>query len=151
MLAFGPMIAAGLWFRLTGAAVADGRAIPHVHIGIPLYPAAHSLIVFLLVFTIATVLARRVVFAMLGWLLHILIDIPTHSLRYYATRFLWPIWDFRIDGIAWWRPWFWVTTYVVLVAAYSLMWEKGWLARARSAPQATAASTAMGEGAAVPK
>jgi hypothetical protein len=41
---------------------------------------------------------------MLGWLLHIAIDIPTHSFRYYATRFLWPVSDFRIDGIAWRTP-----------------------------------------------
>jgi len=151
VLAFGPMMAAGLWFRLAGAPVADGRAIPHVHIGVPLYPAAHSLIVFLLVFTITTLLARRIVFAMLGWLLHILIDIPTHSLRYYATRFLWPLTDFRVDGIAWWTLWFWVATYGALAAVYCLMWKKGWLARERLAPQATAASTAVGEDTAIPK
>jgi hypothetical protein len=74
---------------------------PPVHIGLPLYPAGHSLIVFLLVFGLTSILARRVVFEMLGWLLHILIDMPTHSLSYYATRFLWPISDYRVDGIAW--------------------------------------------------
>jgi hypothetical protein len=42
--------------------------------------AGRSLIVFLFVFGIASILARRVVFEMFGWLLHVLIDIPTHSL-----------------------------------------------------------------------
>ena len=100
VLAFGPSFAVGLWLRLAGnpnSGSPDGHIWPHAHIGIPLYPAAHSLVVFLLVFALAMILARRVVFGMLGWLLHIVIDIPTHSLRFYATRFLWPVSDYRVD------------------------------------------------------
>jgi hypothetical protein len=126
-MAFGPSFAAGLWLRLAGNPNSDsahGNVLPHVHIGLPLYPAAHSLIVFLLAFALAAILARRVVFAMLGWLLHIVIDVPTHSLRYYATRFLWPVSDYRIDGIAWWTPWFWVATYGALGAVFFLLWRR---------------------------
>ena len=95
------MVAAGLWLRLAGGTGSvDGHGLRHVHIDLPLYPAGHSLMVFLVVFGTATILARRIVFEMLGWLMHILIDIPTHSFSYYATRFLWPISDYRIDGIA---------------------------------------------------
>ncbi len=78
-------------------------------------------------FGLVSILARRIVFEMLGWLLHILIDIPTHSLRYYSTRFLWPVSEFRIDGIAWWTPWLWAATYAALVAVYVLMWRRGLL------------------------
>jgi hypothetical protein len=127
VLAFGPSVAVGLWLRLAEAPHAG-----HVHLGLPLYPAGHSLLVFLAAFGLVSLLARRPVLSMLGWLLHIVIDIPTHSLSYYATRFLWPLSDFRIDGIAWWVPWFWVATYVALAAVYFLMWRKGWLSRARS-------------------
>ena len=70
-----------------------------------------------------TILARRVVLAMLGWLLHIVIDVPTHSLRYYVTEFLWPVSDYRIDGIAWWTPWFWAATYGALGAVFFLLWR----------------------------
>jgi hypothetical protein len=38
-----------------------------------------------------------------GWLLHILIDIPTHLIGHFATPFLWPISNFKINGIAYWR------------------------------------------------
>jgi len=100
---------------------------PPVHIGLPLYPAGHSLLVFLVVFGIATILARRIVFEMLGWLLHILIDIPTHSFSYYATTFLWPVSDYRVDGIAWWTPWFWTTTYGALGVVYFWLWKRGWM------------------------
>ncbi len=134
VLAFGPLVAVGLWLRLVSSGnsgSAEGHILPHIHVGLPLYPAGHSLIVFLLVFGLVSVLARRIVYAMLGWLLHILIDIPTHSLSYYATRFLWPISDFRIDGIAWWTPWFWVATYGALAIVYFLLWKKGWIPLAR--------------------
>jgi hypothetical protein len=127
VLAFGPSVAAGLWLWFAGgpnSAPGDGHILPHVHIGLPLYPAGHSLLVFLLVFGIAAILARRIVIEMLGWLLHILIDIPTHSFSYYATRFLWPVADFRIDGIAWWTPWFWAATYAALVVVYFRLWMK---------------------------
>ncbi len=91
-------------------------------------------------FGVTTILARRIVFELLGWLLHILIDIPTHSFRYYATRFLWPLSDFRIDGIAWWTPWFWGVTYGALVLVYFAIWRKGWLSPPRSLAEATEAS-----------
>ncbi len=128
------MFAAGLWLRLTGgfdASSAHGGRLPHVHIGVPLYPAAHSVVVFLLVFGLTTLLARRVVFELLGWLLHILIDIPTHSFSYYATRFLWPVSDYGVDGIAWWTRWFWIATYVALAVVYFIMWRKRWLRHSR--------------------
>ena len=126
VLAFGPSVVAGVWLRFAGAAnpgSAEGHVLPHVHIGLPLYQAGHSLIVFLVAFAIVTLLAHRVVFEMLGWLMHIVIDIPTHSLSYYATRFLWPVSDYRVDGVAWWTPWLWVTTYAALGAVFLLLWK----------------------------
>ncbi len=126
VLAFGPSIAVGLWLRVTAGGSAHGG---HYHVPLPLYPTAHSLIAFLVVFGIACILARRVVYELFGWLLHILIDIPTHSLSYYATRFLWPVSNFRIDGIAWWTRWFWMATYAALAIVFALLWRKGWLGR----------------------
>ncbi len=126
VLAFGPPIAAGVVLRLAGgpnSAPAEGHILPHVHLGLPLYPAAHSALAFLVVFALAAILARRVVVGMLGWLLHIVIDIPTHSLDYYATRFLWPVSDFRIDGVAWWTPWLWAATYAALGVVFLLLWK----------------------------
>ena len=86
---------------------------------------------FLLVFGITTILARRIVFEMLGWLMHILIDIPTHGFSYYATRFLWPVSDCRIDGIAWWKPWFWAVTYRALRVVYFQLWKREWISSVR--------------------
>jgi membrane-bound metal-dependent hydrolase YbcI (DUF457 family) len=79
------------------------------------------------VFAITTILSRGIIFPLLGWLLHILIDITTHSFSYYATRFLWPVSDFRINGVAWWTSLFWIMTYAALVVAYGALWRNGWL------------------------
>ena len=137
VLAFGPLVAAGLWLWMAGRFDASGGLDrPPVHIGLPLYAAGHSLIVFLLAFGIATILARRIVFELLGWLLHIIIDIPTHSFSYYATRFLWPLSDYRIDGIAWWTPWFWAATYVALGIVYFFLWKWGCTSRVRTSAKA---------------
>src|ERR1035437_1607699 len=138
VLAFGPAFAAGLWLRLSGApnaGSADGHLLPHVHVGVSPYPAGRILIVFLLVVRRVAILTRRIVFEMLGWLLHILIDSPTQSLRYYATRFLWPVSDYRIDGIAWWTPWFWAAKYAALVLVYFVLWKKRWLWRVPPSPE----------------
>jgi len=130
LLAFGPPVAVGLWLLLTGGSL-HGARLPRVNFGVQLYPLGHSLITFLLVFAVASLLARRVVLEFLGWLSHILIDIFTHSFRYYATRFLWPLSDIRFNGLPWWTPWFWCSTYVALAIVYFLLWRKGWLTRTK--------------------
>lgn len=56
---------------------------------------------------------------MLGWLLHILIDIPTHTPRFYPTPFLWPLSDFNFRyGVSWGTPVFMVLNYGSLLLVY---------------------------------
>jgi len=58
---------------------------------------------------------------MCGWLLHILIDIPSHTLRLYPTPFLWPFSDLKVDGISWGRPWFLALNYGTLLAVFVVL------------------------------
>ncbi len=129
VLAFGPSIIAGVVLLLIRGREVISPGAPHVHLAAWLYPAAHSLVIFTLAFAAVSIVARRVVWEMLGWLLHILIDIPTHSYSYYATRFLWPVSNLRVNGVAWWTPWFWGATYAALAVVYVALWRKGWLKR----------------------
>ena len=128
VFAFGPAIAVGLWMSIVNGTPV-GRRGAHFNIGISLYSLAHSLITFTVVFLLASLLARRLLLPMLGWLMHILIDIPTHSYDYYATKVFWPLSNWGFDGLPWWTPWFWVSTYVALATVYAVMWRKGWLGR----------------------
>jgi len=67
-----------------------------------LYQFSHSLIIFSLVFILVWILSKRPRFELLGWALHILIDIPSHSLSFYPTPFLFPVSEYRFPyGVQW--------------------------------------------------
>ncbi len=36
-----------------------------------------------------------------AWVLHIVVDIPTHSRRFWGPRFLWLLSDVAVDGVPW--------------------------------------------------
>lgn len=95
-----------------------------------LYSLSHSLFVFALIFGIVSVIwmkrKKRIPYEMLGWVLHILMDIPTHSYKFYPTPFLWPISEYKFDGISWGQTWFMVLNYSSLaVFAIYLRYRKG--------------------------
>ncbi len=66
-----------------------------------LYDVTHSLVVFLCVFAVVTLLIKRPVWELASWGLHVLVDIPTHSFAFFPTPFLWPLSDWRFDGWQW--------------------------------------------------
>ena len=83
-----------------------------------LYKYSHSLLIFASVFGLVYFVCKRPVWEMGGWLLHILLDIPTHTYRFYPTPILWPISDFKFSGFSWGTPWFLVTDYGLLILCY---------------------------------
>lgn len=89
-----------------------------------LYSMSHSLVMFFSVFAIVSLLFRRPVFEMFGWLLHILIDIPSHSYQFYPTPFLWPVSDFKVNGVSWASTWFMIVNYSLLVLVWLFFWIK---------------------------
>jgi len=68
------------------------------------YNMTHSLIVFLVLFLIIWAIGSKPFYPLAAWALHIIIDIPTHSLELFPTPFLWPISAYRFDGINWRNP-----------------------------------------------
>lgn len=84
-----------------------------------LYNATHSLVIFVIVFVLSGIVTRRPVWIIAAWGLHILIDIPTHSLVLFPTPFLWPISDVRINGIDWDTSVVWTIDLVLLIIVYS--------------------------------
>ncbi len=89
-----------------------------------MYDITHSLVVFAVVFAVVWIIRHRPLWEMLGWPLHILVDIPTHSSEFFPTPFLWPISDFHVDGYPWSRPEIFIPNVLLLIALYVWFWWK---------------------------
>jgi hypothetical protein len=84
-----------------------------------LYQFSHSLVIWALVFVLVWVIRRRPKYELLGWALHILIDIPSHVLAFYPTPFLFPISEYRFPyGIQWSNMWYMIINYSLLAVVW---------------------------------
>jgi hypothetical protein len=117
-LVFGPVMVYGI---ITGV---RGHAVPFFQSWTQLYRVTHSLVIWLVVAALLFLVLRRFWWPLLGWLLHILVDIPTHSKAFFPTPFLWPLSSFTVDGINWSTPWFMVLNYGALAAVYLILYRK---------------------------
>lgn len=82
------------------------------------YNMTHSFIMFLFVFIIIFLLINKWFWPLSAWAVHIIIDIPTHSSRFFPTPFLWPLSGYKFDGISWGTPWFMLLNYGSLMAVF---------------------------------
>ncbi len=83
-----------------------------------LYVVSHSLVIFAIVFFITWKILKRPAFELLGWPLHILIDIPTHSYEFYPTPVFWPISTASLDGAEWKNPLVFGLNFLALAIVY---------------------------------
>jgi len=95
-----------------------------------LYSLGHSLIIFLMIFFALSVLIllnryfniisgfRQIPWLLGGWLLHILMDIPTHAYGFYSTPAFWPLSNWKFDGLYWGTPWFLMLNYILIIAVF---------------------------------
>lgn len=83
-----------------------------------LYDITHSIPLWIVGFFIWWLIQGSVPWAAFGWLIHILIDIPTHMKSFFPTPFLWPFSRRVVDGINWGVRWFMLANYGILAALY---------------------------------
>lgn len=83
-----------------------------------LYQLSHSLFVFAAAFGLVWWFRGRPLYEMLGWLLHILIDIPSHTTAFFPTPFLWPVAHYYVNGISWANRVFMLVNYSAIALAY---------------------------------
>jgi hypothetical protein len=115
-----------IWRLLTGAAhslLPDGHG-PRFDWVWDVYNASHSALVFAIVFGAVWLILRRPVLEMLGWALHILIDVFTHR-GMFAIQFLWPLSAVHVDGARWEAGWLLAANYTALTSVYLLLWIRG--------------------------
>lgn len=134
LFAFAPVFIYMVWNRLSGAALvfprpgvtdlepASATAQRIFDFTPQLYQLSHSLFVFAFVFALIVLVFKRKPWAMGGWLIHIILDIPTHDYKFYATPFLWPISNYRFDGFSWGQSWFLILDFSLLIVVYGYFW-----------------------------
>ncbi len=83
-----------------------------------LYNVSHSAVIFLIVFGLVWLVLKRPIWEMSAWFLHILMDIFTHSYRFFPTPVFWPLFGWKFDGISWANPRFLAINYVALILLY---------------------------------
>jgi hypothetical protein len=83
-----------------------------------MYDYTHSLIIFLVVTGIVWLIRKQFPWALLGWGLHVGLDIISHSREFYPTPFLFPVSDLNVNGIPWAHPVFMAINYGLLLILY---------------------------------
>ncbi len=86
------------------------------------YDLTHSLLIWAALFGLVWSIRKHPPWLLLAWALHILCDIPTHSLHYFPTPYLFPIPAPRVEGISWATLRFMAANYSALLVAYAGMW-----------------------------
>ncbi|MBP7006733.1 MAG: hypothetical protein KBC44_01725 [Candidatus Pacebacteria bacterium] len=85
-----------------------------------LYQFSHSVVIWAMIFILVWVISKRPRYELLGWLLHILIDIPSHSISFYPTPFLFPISEYRFPyGVSWANQIYMIVNYSFLAIVWS--------------------------------
>lgn len=121
VIAFGPFLVTRLldqgwaFFSQVGHRPNLATIPEYVH---SIYDVTHSFIVFATAFLIVWAIRRKPMMEMLAWGLHICMDIPTHSLAFFPTPFLWPLSDFHVDGVPWSRPYIFYPDWGLLIILY---------------------------------
>ena len=82
------------------------------------YNMTHSIVVFAFIFLLIYLIFKKWYWPFIAWGLHILIDIPTHSNSFFPTPFLWPMSNYKFNGISWATPWFMILNYGSLLIVF---------------------------------
>ena len=82
------------------------------------YDFTHSLVIFSIIFFVVWIYFERPIYVMLAWPLHIITDTFVHSKEYFPTPFLFPLSDYRFDGISWGHPYIFFPNLALLLLAY---------------------------------
>jgi hypothetical protein len=86
--------------------------------GIISYNYTHSILIWLLATLLIWAGLKKFPWILLGWGLHIVIDIFSHTTDFFATPFLFPFSNFQISVVNWSHPIFMLVNYALLLVLY---------------------------------
>ena len=88
-----------------------------------LYDISHSMVTALVFIAIAYKINKDFAWPMLAWPMHIIVDFFTHSIEFFPTPILWPISDYRFDGVPWSNPYVLVINFVLIFVIFFYRWK----------------------------
>ncbi|MBI2587727.1 hypothetical protein HYW30_00275 [Candidatus Azambacteria bacterium] len=125
IISFAPLAVVLAFFLLSGepipAGPVAGRDVAGFRFVEFLYRLTHSFVPIGVVTLAAWGYRKRFPVPLLGWFLHIGIDIFSHSSAFYATQFLWPFSRIAFDGVSWRAPGFLMTNYAAIGLVYLIL------------------------------
>jgi hypothetical protein len=65
---------------------------------------SHSFLTAFIVIGIAAKFKKELVWPMLAWPFHIVLDFPFHTKEFFPVKIFWPLSDMHFDGISWSSP-----------------------------------------------
>jgi len=80
-----------------------------------LYNVSHSIFVFGITIAVVAIITGSVPVYLWAWLVHIIIDIPSHTRTFLPTPFLWPVSKWKFPGFNWGARWFMILNYLSIV------------------------------------
>lgn len=96
-----------------------------IGIAYQIYNFSHSLVIFLIVFFLVRLIRGKYPLVLLGWPLHILMDIPLHTKDFFPTPLFFPLsgWKFQ-HGIHWAYPPVFFGLWALAIALYIILSRK---------------------------
>lgn len=90
-----------------------------------MYDITHSFVIFGIVFLVVWYIRKKPFVPLWAWAFHILVDIPTHSVAFFPTPFLWPFFNaVRVDGIPWTHPFIFIPNVILLILLYTWLFYR---------------------------
>ena len=89
-----------------------------------MYDFSHSMVIAMIFVLIFFKFDKNLFFASLAWPFHIILDFFTHSIEYFPTPILWPISDYKFDGIPWSNKYVFGANLIGLIVLFSYRFFK---------------------------
>ena len=97
-----------------------------------IYNTTHSLLIAGMFGIFVYLKYRKYMVLIWGWMMHIGIDIFTHTDTFFPTHILYPVSYVHFSFIRWSDPWFMIANYTAFIVIYSIIGYKAWKRKKRT-------------------
>lgn len=86
-----------------------------------MYSVTHSLFIIAVFGVFVYWKYKKYLVLVAAWMMHVTIDIFTHTEQFFPTPFLYPVSSFHVSVISWGNKWFMLANYSALLLVYSII------------------------------